>query len=174
MRKSLQNEIPKARINIQLDVETGSGVEKKELPMKLLVLGDFSRGKTKGRVVKRERIGVSKNNVDKVIADLNPEINIVVKNKLNNNNDDMQVKLDFSSLKDFNPQSVALKIPQLKKLIAMRNLLKELKSNVLDDLDLRRKLEAILSNQDNRKSLQEELTKIAPIDSMSELTGGDV
>ncbi len=42
MSSSFQNEIPKARINLKLDLHTGGGQKKVELPFKLLVAGDFS------------------------------------------------------------------------------------------------------------------------------------
>ena len=41
---SFQNEIPKARINIKLDLHTGGAQKKVELPLKLLVMGDYSNG----------------------------------------------------------------------------------------------------------------------------------
>lgn len=173
MRKSLQNEIPKSRVNIQLDLDTGSGVEKKELPMKLLVLGDFSRGKTIGNVNKRERINVHKNNIDKVLADFSPQLNIIVPDKINNS-DEVQMKLTFSSFKDFNPQAIANQIPQLRKLLGMRNLLKELKGTILDDMALRKKLEAVINDEDKKNMLQQELTVIAPLDLVKESKqGGD-
>ena len=45
MADSFQKEIPKARINISLDVETGGAKKKIELPLKMLVMGDFSNSK---------------------------------------------------------------------------------------------------------------------------------
>lgn len=44
MSNSYQNEIPKARVNIKLDLHTGNASKKMELPLKLLVTGDFSNG----------------------------------------------------------------------------------------------------------------------------------
>ena len=69
MQDSFQNEIPKARVNITLDVETSEGRKKKELPLKLLVMGDFSNGQTQGPIGQRERIGISRNNFDQVLQD---------------------------------------------------------------------------------------------------------
>ena len=37
---SFQNEVPKTRINITLDLHTGSAQKKVELPLKLMVMGD--------------------------------------------------------------------------------------------------------------------------------------
>ena len=39
---SFQNEVPKARVNIKLDLHTGGAQKKVELPLKLLVMGDYS------------------------------------------------------------------------------------------------------------------------------------
>lgn len=44
MSNSYQSEIPKARVNIQLSVHTGGVQKKVELPLKLLVVGDYSNG----------------------------------------------------------------------------------------------------------------------------------
>jgi type VI secretion system protein ImpB len=42
---SFQREIPKSRVSITLDLHTGGAQKKVELPLKLLVAGDFSAGK---------------------------------------------------------------------------------------------------------------------------------
>lgn len=44
MSGSFQEEIPKARINLKLNLHTGGAQKKVELPLKLLVTGDFSNG----------------------------------------------------------------------------------------------------------------------------------
>jgi type VI secretion system protein ImpB len=44
MAESFQNEVPKARVNIKLDLHTGGAQKKVELPLKLLVMGDYSNG----------------------------------------------------------------------------------------------------------------------------------
>ncbi|MBK3085104.1 MULTISPECIES: type VI secretion system contractile sheath small subunit, partial [Enterobacter cloacae complex] len=45
MADSFQNEVPKARINLNLALHTGGAQKKIELPLKLLTVGDFSNGK---------------------------------------------------------------------------------------------------------------------------------
>ena len=42
MGNSFQNEVPKSRVNLQLDLHTGGAGKKSELPLKLLAVGDFS------------------------------------------------------------------------------------------------------------------------------------
>jgi len=58
---------------------------------------------------------------------------------------------------------VAKQIPELDNLLAMRNLLKDLKSNLLDNSRFRKELEKIIKNQPELEELKAELEKIAPL-----------
>ncbi|WP_196333068.1 type VI secretion system contractile sheath small subunit, partial [Yersinia pseudotuberculosis] len=57
---SFQNEIPKARINIKLDLHTGGAQKKVELPLKLLVMGDYSNGQEQRPLSEREKLNINK------------------------------------------------------------------------------------------------------------------
>ena len=164
MVDSFQKEIPKARVNITLDVETDGANKKKELPLKLLVTGDFSNGKTTGSVAERERININKNNFKKVMTDLAPKLAFTVANKIKNDDSEMKINLTADSLHKFHPEAIVQEIPELRNLLAMRNLLKDLKSNLLDNGTLRRRLEQIIQNKTTMKTLQEQLHKNAPLE----------
>ncbi|ABA90049.1 type VI secretion system needle sheath protein TssB [Syntrophotalea carbinolica DSM 2380] len=160
MSDSYQKEIPKARINLALDVETGGHQKKTELPLKMLVMGDFSNGKTKGKIADRQRININKNNFESVMADLAPSVRFDVPNLLAKDGSDFSIDLAFQSMKDFRPDSVAHQIPEMHSLMAMRNLLKDLKSNLLDNAKFRKKLEKIVSNQPQLEGLKQQLEKL--------------
>ncbi len=51
-----------------------------------------------------------------------------LKNTLANDGSEESVKLAFQDMKDFEPEAVARQIPQLRVMLAMRNLLRDLKS----------------------------------------------
>ncbi len=157
MAESFQKEIPKARVNITLDVETGGAKKKLELPMKLLVMGDFSNGKTKGRVAERERININKENFESVMSNLAPKLDFHVENKMSEEGNDIRVQLEADSIKSLDPEFVAEQIPELHKMLAMRNLLKDLRSNILDNGSLRRELEKIVNNRPDLLDLKEKL-----------------
>ncbi|WP_387696208.1 type VI secretion system contractile sheath small subunit, partial [Photorhabdus sp. RM157S] len=70
--QSFQNEIPKARINIKLDLHTGGAQKKVELPLKLLVMGDYSHGQEQRPLSEREKVSINKNNFDNVMAEFSP------------------------------------------------------------------------------------------------------
>ncbi len=163
MSKSFQNEVPPARINIKLDLHTGGAQKKVELPLKLLVTGDYSSGQDHRPLSEREKVNIDKNNFDSVLSDFNPKLDLAVKNTISNNNDDLHVKLDFKSMKDFHPETIARSVPELRALLAMRNLLRDLKSNLLDDGGFRRELEAILQDKELSDELRSQLEKIAPV-----------
>lgn len=160
MADSFQKEIPKARINISLDVETGGAKKKLELPLKMLVMGDFSNGKTQGRIADRERININTNNFESVLKDMAPKARYQVNNLLRNDGSELDVELQFDSMRSFHPEQVANQIPELHSMMAMRNLLKDLKSNLLDNAKFRKELEKIVNNQPELEGLKQELEKV--------------
>ena len=162
MADSFQNEIPKARVNITLDVDTAGARKKLELPLKLLCVGDFSAGKTKGRVSDRQRININKENLEQVLGELSPNAKFQVDNVIKNDGTEISVDLNFNNYKSFHPEQVAKQVPELDNLLAMRNLLKDLKSNLLDNGKFRRELERIVKNQPELAGLKAELDKLAP------------
>jgi type VI secretion system protein ImpB len=172
MSDSYQKEIPKARINLSLDVDTGGHQKKTELPLKMLVMGDFSNGKTKGRVADRERININKNNFEAVMADLAPSVRFDVPNQMAKDGSEFSIDLAFKALNDFRPDSVAQQIPELHSLMAMRNLLKDLKSNLVDNAKVRKELEKIVGNQPQLEGLKQQLEKL--LDDSQETSGLEI
>ncbi|WP_049612791.1 type VI secretion system contractile sheath small subunit, partial [Yersinia mollaretii] len=75
---SFQNEIPKARINIKLDLHTGGAQKKMELPLKLLVMGDYSNGQEQRPLSEREKLNINKNNFNSVLAEFQPSLKLSV------------------------------------------------------------------------------------------------
>ncbi|MBD3239044.1 MAG: type VI secretion system contractile sheath small subunit [Chitinivibrionales bacterium] len=161
MAASFQNEIPAARINLKLDVGKGGARKKTELPMKMLVVGDFSFTEHDDRVVDREKIAINKDNFGQVMESMGLRLDYRVDNKLSGEGD-LDVGLDVKGLDSFRPENVAKNVPALGKLLAARNLLKDLKSNLLDNREFRKRLEQIINDPDAVKSLQEELRKLVP------------
>ena len=158
---SFQHEIPKSRVSITLDLHTGGAQKKVELPLKLLIAGDFSAGREQAPLADREKVNVDKNNFDAVLADYAPDLKFAAPNTLADDNSDMSVSLSFRSMKDFEPAQVARQIPELQALLAMRNLLCDLKSNLLDNTGFRREFEKVLKDKRLSDKLRGELAQIA-------------
>ncbi|WP_224162570.1 type VI secretion system contractile sheath small subunit [Enterobacter roggenkampii] len=124
---SFQSETPKARINLKLDLHTGGASKKTELPLKLLVAGDFSNGQESAPLSERKKVDLNKNNFDSVLSEYSPNVNLTVKNTLADDGSEDKISLTFRSMIDFTPEQVSRQIPQLKAMLSMRNLLRDLK-----------------------------------------------
>jgi type VI secretion system protein ImpB len=161
MAGSFQNEIPAARINLKLDVGKGDVKKNVELPLKILVMGDFTGQQKEGRIADRERVAVDKNNFQQVMADFGLNLSFAVENRLSGQGE-MMVDIPLTGIDSFKPESVASSVPALNRLLAARNLLKDLKSNLLDNREFRRRLEELIRNPESAKKLRAELQKIVP------------
>ena len=162
MSDSFQSEVPKARINLKLDLHTGGASKKTELPLKLLVTGDFSNGQEHAPLSEREKVNINKNNFDAVLSDYSSQVNLTVENTLAGDGREENIRLTFRNMKDFTPEQVARQIPQLKAMLAMRNLLRDLKANLLDNQTFRKELEKILLDPALSAELRNELSALAP------------
>ena len=159
---SYQSEIPRARINLKLDLHTGGAGKKTELPLKLLVAGDFSNGQDAAPLCGREKTNINKNNFDSVLSEYSPSVNMTVRNTLADDGSEDNISLTFQSMNDFSPEQVSRQIPQLKAMLAMRNLLRDLKANLLDNQAFRKELEKILLDPTLSAELRAELSALAP------------
>lgn len=162
MADSFQNEVPKARINLKLDLHTGGASKKTELPLKLLVAGDFSHGQESAPLSERKKVDLNKNNFDSVLSEYSPKVSLTVKNTLADDGSEDNISLTFRSMKDFTPEQVSRQIPQLKAMLSMRNLLRDLKANLLDNQAFRKELEKILLDPALSAELRAELSALAP------------
>ncbi|WP_329911729.1 type VI secretion system contractile sheath small subunit [Serratia quinivorans] len=162
MSNSYQSEIPKARVNIQLSLHTGGAQKKVELPLKLMAVGDYSNGAEQRPVSERETVSINKNNFNSVLSEFAPVVNLSVENTLAGDGSEENVSLSFNEMKDFEPEQVARQIPQLKAMLAMRNLLRDLKVNLLDNGTFRKELEKILLDPALSAELRSELSALAP------------
>jgi type VI secretion system protein ImpB len=163
MAGSFQNEIPPARINLKLDVGKGGAKKKIELPLKMLVVGDFSFKEKGDRISDREKISINKNNFTQVMESMDLKLKYNVENKLTGEGD-LSIDMGIKNMDSFKPENVAKSVPALSKMLAARNLLKDLKSNLLDTREFRKRLELIIKDPAAVKSLQEELKKVVPED----------
>lgn len=163
MSDNYQREIPRARVNIALELETNGAAKKSELPLKMLVVGEYSNNPDDTELAERQRIGVSKNNLEQVLKELSPTSRFPVADKISGEGQ-LNVALQFGSFGDFDPDNVASQVPELNKLMAMRNLLRDLRSNLLDNLALRKELEKVLKNKPQLQQLKANLDDLVPLE----------
>lgn len=150
---------PKERINITFKPATGNAQEEIELPLKLLVLGDFTQRADERKVEDRKPIGIDKNNFDEVLAKQELGLTINVPNRLQDGaeGEDLGVSLKVNSMKDFNPASLVEQVPELKKLMELRDALVALKGPLGNAPAFRKAIESVLADDDSRERVLGEL-----------------
>ena len=74
---------------------------------------------------------------------------------------ELKVRLIFKKHRNFHPEQIVTQIPELNNLLAMRNLLKDLKAYILDNTHFRKELERIIKEKARLETLKDELKRIA-------------
>lgn len=150
---------PKERINIKYVPATGDQQAETELPLKLLVVGDFKGSEEAAPIEEREAVSVDKNNFHSVMREAGLSLQTAVPNRLEDGDDsgDIAVDLTFTSLSDFEPDSVARQVPELAKLVELREALVALKGPLGNVPAFRERLQTLLESEDARNQLLAEL-----------------
>ncbi|PYD03052.1 hypothetical protein DND90_29615 [Pseudomonas syringae pv. maculicola] len=88
---------PKERINVTFKPAIGGAQEEIELPLKLLVLGDFTQRFDERKLEDRKSISIDKNNFDDVMAKQELELALIVPNRLQADSevDDLTVSIKW-------------------------------------------------------------------------------
>jgi type VI secretion system protein ImpB len=149
---------PKERINIVYKPATGGMQAEIELPLKLVMLGDYTSRPDSTPLEDRKPVNIDKDNFNDVMRAHNLTTEIGVSNKLSGDpKDEMAVKLKFETLKDFEPEAVARQVPEMQKLLELRAALTALKGPLGNVPAFRKKIEKLMTDEASRERLLKEL-----------------
>ncbi|AHG40726.1 hypothetical protein N018_10895 [Pseudomonas syringae CC1557] len=150
---------PKERINVTFKPAIGGAQEEIELPLKLLVLGDFTQKIDERKLENRKAISIDKNNFDDVMSKQELTLEMSVPNCLQPESgiEDLTVSVKVGSMRDFNPASLVEQIPELKKLMELRNALMALKGPLGNTPAFRKAIERVIADTDSRNTVLDEL-----------------
>jgi type VI secretion system protein ImpB len=165
MPESLQHKLDRVRsprVHITYDVETGGAIEKKELPFVMGVFGDYTGMPEEplARVKDRKFVEVSMDNFDNVLAAMKPHLAFSVENKLSEDAEAGQIKVDlhFKSIDDFDPANVAKQVKPLKELLDLRGRLSDLRGSLQGNEKLDELLQDAVRNTDKLDKLKAEIS----------------
>jgi type VI secretion system protein ImpB len=149
---------PMERINIVYRSLRDGVQEEIELPLKLMVMGDFSFREDETPLEERKAISLDKDNFNDVMAQQKINASFNVANKLSGGDgEEMPVNLNIGSMKDFSPAEVARQVPELKKLLELREALVGLKSPLGNNKAFQKKLNELINDPAQREKLIKEL-----------------
>ncbi len=152
---------PKERINVTFKPATGGAMEEIELPMKVMVLGDFLQRHDPRSLLDRKPISINKNNFADVMANQKLTVDLAVPNMLQDGDADrdIPVKLSFNSMRDFEPGNILGQIPETRKMMQIRDALVSLKGPMGNLPSLRKSLEDFVKDPRQREDTRKELAE---------------
>lgn len=157
-KKSEGSVAPKERINIKYVPSTGEQHDEVELPLNLLVIGDLKGTTEDASIEERPAVSIDKYNFSSVMKEADIQLDMDVPNRLEDNaKDDLRVRLNFESMVDFTPDRVARQVPELNKLLELRDALVALKGPLGNIPAFRSRLQSLLSDESLRDQLLSEL-----------------
>lgn len=163
-RQSAQHKLDRVRpprVQITYDVEVGGAIEIKELPFVVGVLGDFTGQPTEPlpRLKDRKFVEVNPDNFDSVLEGMKPHLSYAVENKLSEDANAPQLKIDlkFKKMEDFEPANVAKQVKPLKELMDLRTRLADLRGSMQGNDKLEELLLDAVGNTEKLEKLKGEI-----------------
>jgi type VI secretion system protein ImpB len=155
---SKESVAPTERVNIVYRPATGNAQDQVELPLKVLVVGDFTGQQDSTPLEERKPINVDKLNFNDVMAQQNLQVTTTVADRLaDEQGATMAITLQLKGLSDFTPEGIVNQVPELKKLLELRAALNALKGPMGNLPAFRKKLQTMLTDADERQKLANEL-----------------
>jgi type VI secretion system protein ImpB len=162
MSESIQHKLDRVRrprVQITYDVETNGAMVQKELPFVVGVLADLSAQRKDPLPVLRDRkfVEIDRDNLNDIMADAAPEVQMRVDNKLSDDGSQLSVNLQFRSMDDFEPGRVAEQVAPLKELLDMRKRLDEVLGKMESNMKLEGLLQEVLANTEKVQALAKQM-----------------
>lgn len=151
---------PKERVNIVYRPATGDAKAEVELPLKLLILGDYTLRQDDTAVEDMKPINIDKDNFNDVLKGQKLSLTLAVPDKLDPKaapDAQLSMNIDFQSMNDFSPDAIVDKVPELRQMIELRDALKALKGPLGNIPDFRKKVQELVQDEGVRARLMAEL-----------------
>jgi type VI secretion system protein ImpC len=166
---AIQDQLPKSRITLTYRTTINGEPETVKLPLRLLVLGDFSHNTSVDRLKKdengkvtgevdleaRRMRSITGNNLSSVMKDMGITLKLDgVRNWVRPNDGDLDVTLPITGMKSFDPDEIVNHEPNLKTLLLFRKLLEEMQSNIDNRKGVRKAVQRVFENLSNEEFLR--------------------
>ncbi len=101
---------------------------------------------------------MDKDNFNEVLAGQKLELNLGVPDKLSQEpGAEMAVNLKFKKMSDFTPEGIANQVPEMRRLLELRQALNALKSPLGNLPAFRKKIQSLVGDDASRQKLMQEL-----------------
>jgi type VI secretion system protein ImpB len=166
---------PKERVNIVYRSGADTAAQDIELPLKMLVMGDFTQQADATPVGERHPVRVDNENFNAVMSACHLALDISVPPAARGgveNDQHLPVHLDIRTLKDLEPEQICRQVEPLNRLMELRRALVALKGPLGNVPAFRKRLQTLVADPITRAALAQELGLIEP-SSAKALTPGN-
>ena len=162
--KSIQQLIPRSRVNLSYHTMVEGQLKEVELPFRVIVLADLSHGSSTDREVDletRRLRNLDGKNIDNLMANMRITLSLKAKNHIDPEAEELPVEIPIKDRKSFNPAEVANAVPQIRALLLLRKLLLEMQAQVDNRKEVRNLVQQIFANKEELSQLRKELEPYA-------------
>jgi type VI secretion system protein ImpB len=158
---AITDEIPKSRLTLTYRTNVNGVPEDKQLPFRLLIMGDLSNGTSKDRALELDQRGfrhLDGRNLNAVMRDMKMSMQFTVDNRVDpDRGETIDVTLPINGMKSFTPAQIAENVPKLKALLLLKKLLLEVQNNIDNRKEFRNLLRQVAESPDLAASIRQEL-----------------
>jgi type VI secretion system protein ImpB len=158
---AITDEIPKSRLTLTYRTNVNGVPEEKQLPFRLLIMGDLSNGTSKDRALELDQRGfrhLDGRNLNAVMADMKMSMTMTVDNKIDpDKSESLEVNLPIKGMKSFSPAQIAENVPKLKALLLLKKLLLEVQNNIDNRKEFRNMLRQVAEDPNLAAAIRQEL-----------------
>lgn len=159
MSESQSSVAPTERISIHYRSRQQDEEQEIELPLSLLVLANLTGSADPQPLAQRQPVRIDKQNFNAVMQQAGLQLTLDVSNRLDGRSAErLHCALAFTSLADFTPDHLVEQIPELQRLLRLRQALAALKGPLRNQPAFRQQLFRLLSDPAQRQQLLLELT----------------
>lgn len=149
---------PKERVNIKFQPKTGNQTAEVELPLNLLVTGNLTGGADETPLDERQPVAINRNTFNAVLEQAGIGRDFSVPSALTESPDaSMNINLKVKSLADLSPDNIAAQVPEMRKMLELREALVALRGPMGNLPAFRAQLKALLDDETSREQLIAEL-----------------
>jgi type VI secretion protein, VC_A0107 family len=149
---------PKERVNIKFKPKTGNQTAEVELPLNLLVTGNLTGDADDTPLDERQPVTINRNNFNAVLDQARIGRDFTVPSSICETPDSrLNVNLKINSLADLSPDNIASQVPEMRKMLELREALVALRGPMGNIPAFRAQLQALLDDEKSREQLIAEL-----------------
>lgn len=128
-----------------------------------MITGDFKGHGEESALEDRQPVRIDKDNFNDVLTKAEVSLDMAVPCVLTNDiENDLSINLQFKSINDFGPDAIARQVPEMNKLLELRNALVALKGPLGNTPAFRKQLQSLLADDASRQRLIRELNLTLP------------